>query len=84
MTSTANGAPSGSSNGVSTANGSGSSSSSQLLRQTPLTCSGHTRPVVCLAFSDVNPEDEGAYFCISACKGKERRKYNNHNERFVL
>ena len=37
------------------------------LRQTPLTCSGHTRPVVFLAFSDVN--EDGLYFSISACKG---------------
>ena len=36
------------------------------LRQTPLTCSGHTRPVVDLAFSDVS---ENGYFLISACKG---------------
>jgi len=36
------------------------------LRQTPLTCSGHTRPVVFLAFSEVNPE--GQYYSISACK----------------
>lgn len=35
------------------------------LRQTPLTCSGHTRPVVHLAFSDVT---ECGYFVISACK----------------
>jgi len=35
------------------------------LRQTPLTCSGHTRPVVDLAFSDVT---EYGYFLISACK----------------
>ncbi|XP_075230605.1 serine-threonine kinase receptor-associated protein wmd [Lycorma delicatula] len=35
------------------------------LRQTPLTCSGHTRPVVNLAFSDVT---EFGYFLISACK----------------
>ncbi|XP_021931927.1 serine-threonine kinase receptor-associated protein [Zootermopsis nevadensis] len=35
------------------------------LRQTPLTCSGHTRPVVHLAFSDVT---ECGYFLISACK----------------
>ncbi|KAE8738473.1 hypothetical protein FOCC_FOCC016032 [Frankliniella occidentalis] len=35
------------------------------LRQTPLTCSGHTRPVVHLAFSDVT--DTG-YYLISACK----------------
>ena len=37
------------------------------LRQTPLTCSGHTRPVVQLAFSDVTPF---GYFLISACKGR--------------
>merc|ERR1711963_517215 len=36
------------------------------LRQTPLTCSGHTRPVVFLAFSEINPE--GQYYSISACK----------------
>ncbi|XP_076290099.1 serine-threonine kinase receptor-associated protein wmd isoform X1 [Lasioglossum baleicum] len=35
------------------------------LRQTPLTCSGHTRPVVHLAFSDVT---ESGYYLISACK----------------
>ncbi|BFZ03043.1 hypothetical protein BsWGS_06083 [Bradybaena similaris] len=35
------------------------------LRQTPLTCSGHTRPVVDLSFSDVTPF---GYFLISACK----------------
>ncbi|KAG7189447.1 hypothetical protein KM043_017147 [Ampulex compressa] len=35
------------------------------LRQTPLTCSGHTRPVVHLAFSDVT---ETGYYLISACK----------------
>lgn len=36
------------------------------LRQTPLTCSGHTRPVVHLDFSGVT---ESGYFLISACKG---------------
>jgi len=36
------------------------------LRQTPLTCSGHTRPVVFLAFSNINTE--GQYYSISACK----------------
>ena len=36
------------------------------LRQTPLTCSGHTRPVVFLAFSEIN--SEGQYCSISACK----------------
>ena len=40
------------------------------LRQTPLTCSGHTRPVVFLAFSDYNEEDSANYYMISACKGK--------------
>lgn len=35
------------------------------LRQIPLTCSGHTRPVVHLDFSDVT---ECGYFLISACK----------------
>ncbi|XP_067676124.1 serine-threonine kinase receptor-associated protein-like [Haliotis asinina] len=35
------------------------------LRQTPLTCSGHTRPVVYLNFSDITPY---GYFSISACK----------------
>ncbi|ESO88937.1 hypothetical protein LOTGIDRAFT_182822 [Lottia gigantea] len=34
-------------------------------RQTPLTCSGHTRPVVHLAFSEITPF---GYFSISACK----------------
>lgn len=32
----------------------------------PLTCAGHTRPVVDLAFSGLT--DDG-YFMISACKG---------------
>jgi len=36
------------------------------LRQTPLTCSGHTRPVVFLAFSEINQDNQ--YFSISACK----------------
>ncbi|CAI9717639.1 serine-threonine kinase receptor-associated protein [Octopus vulgaris] len=34
-------------------------------RQTPLTCSGHTRPVVYLAFSDIT---QYGYYLISACK----------------
>ncbi|KJE91798.1 hypothetical protein CAOG_08643 [Capsaspora owczarzaki ATCC 30864] len=34
-------------------------------RQTPLTCNGHTRPVVDLAFSPVTSD---GYFLISACK----------------
>ena len=36
------------------------------MRQTPLTCSGHTRPVVHLSFSEIT---EHGYFMISACKG---------------
>ncbi|KAI8879525.1 WD40 repeat-like protein [Backusella circina FSU 941] len=35
-------------------------------RVIPLTCSGHTRPVVDLQFSPINPG--GKYFLISACK----------------
>ncbi len=35
-------------------------------RPQPLTCTGHTRPVVDLAFSQVTPD---GYFLISACKG---------------
>lgn len=37
------------------------------LKQIPLTCSGHTRPVVHLDFSDIT---DCGYFLISACKGK--------------
>lgn len=36
-----------------------------MARQIPLTCSGHTRPVVHLSFSDITPY---GYFLISACK----------------
>ena len=36
------------------------------IRQIPLTCSGHTRPVVHLHFSDVT---DSGYYVISACKG---------------
>ncbi|XKL68840.1 hypothetical protein PGB90_006609 [Kerria lacca] len=35
------------------------------VKQVPLTCSGHTRPVVNLAFSGIS---EHGYFLISACK----------------
>jgi len=48
-----------------TPNGSASSNSSNSLRQIPITCSGHTRPVVDLRFSAVTPY---SYFLISACK----------------
>lgn len=34
----------------------------------PLTCSGHTRPVVDIQFSSITPQ--GKYYLISACKGK--------------
>ena len=37
-----------------------------MARQLPLTCSGHTRPVVHLSFSD---KTSYGYFLISACKG---------------
>jgi len=37
-------------------------------KQIPLTCPGHTRPVVDLAFSD--PTDGGSFYLISGCKGK--------------
>lgn len=37
----------------------------QDLRQTALTCRGHTRPVTHLAFSDLTPD---GYFLASACK----------------
>ena len=50
----------------------------QNLRQTPLTCSGHTRPVVFLSFSEFNPEDEANYYSISACKGIETIFYYNY------
>nr|CAB3266663.1 serine-threonine kinase receptor-associated protein [Phallusia mammillata] len=36
-----------------------------MAKQTPLTCSGHTRPVVDLSFSEIT---EDGYFLISACK----------------
>ena len=36
------------------------------VRQVPLTCSGHTRPVVHLKYSEVTPK---GFFFISACKG---------------
>jgi serine-threonine kinase receptor-associated protein len=40
--------------------------SNTTLRQIPITCSGHTRPVVDLHFSGITPH---SYFIISACKG---------------
>lgn len=36
-------------------------------KQVPLTCGGHTRPVVHLAFSDVTKD---GFYLISACKGE--------------
>ncbi|KAK3877871.1 hypothetical protein Pcinc_017455 [Petrolisthes cinctipes] len=45
------------------------------LRQTPLTCSGHTRPVVHLSFSQLCPD---GYFLISASKdGKPMLRQGN-------
>lgn len=42
-------------------------------RQTPLTCSGHTRPVVDLCYSPMTPD---GFFLISACKdGKPMLRY---------
>ena len=35
-------------------------------KQTPLTCPGHTRPVVDLDFSE---DTDHGFFMISACKG---------------
>eukprot|EP00053_Salpingoeca_punica_P009203 m.82436 g.82436 ORF g.82436 m.82436 type:complete len:334 (-) comp14918_c0_seq1:289-1290(-) len=42
-----------------------SSAAAAAARQTPLTCSGHTRPVVDLCFSHITPD---GFFLISACK----------------
>ena len=38
-----------------------------MAKQLPLTCPGHTRPVVHLAFSNITAS--GGYFLITACKG---------------
>ncbi|KAG9125422.1 hypothetical protein FRC07_007658 [Ceratobasidium sp. 392] len=37
------------------------------VRSTPLTCSGHTRPVVHLSFSPIH-DHEGTYLLVSSCK----------------
>lgn len=53
---------------------------SMAMRQTPLTCSGHTRPVVDLAFSGITPF---GYFLISACKGElSNQNEQNQNDLF--
>ena len=41
-------------------------------KQIPLSCPGHTRPVVDLAFSDITDKitDNLGYYLISACKGE--------------
>ncbi|EDO27706.1 predicted protein [Nematostella vectensis] len=44
-----------------------------MARQIPLSCSGHTRPVVDLHFSDITPH---GYFLISACKGEKRLEFH--------
>lgn len=43
-----------------------SSSTSSSMKQVPIVCSGHTRPVVDLAFSKVTAND--TFYLISACK----------------
>lgn len=48
------------------------------LKQIPLTCSGHTRPVVHLDFSDIT---DCGYFLISACKGKNLNFFNEKASR---
>lgn len=37
-----------------------------MIRQTPITCTGHSRPVVDIAFSDIT--EDGSYYLISASK----------------
>ena len=37
------------------------------LKQTPLTCNGHTRPIVHLHFSE---QTKSGYYLVSASKGK--------------
>eukprot|EP00116_Pleurobrachia_bachei_P009951 sb/3470213/ len=37
-----------------------------MIRQTPVTCTGHSRPVVDLAFSDIT--EDGSYYLMSASK----------------
>ena len=39
-----------------------------MAKQLPLTCPGHTRPVVHLGFSNITAN--GGYFLITACKGE--------------
>ena len=46
------------------------------VKQIPLTCPGHTRPVVDLAFSEVT--DHG-YYLISACKGQTSSNHSIYN-----
>lgn len=50
------------------------------MRQTPLTCSGHTRPVVDLAFSGITPY---GYFLISACKGELQARREEGGASFI-
>lgn len=38
------------------------------IRACPLTCSGHTRPVVHLSFSAIQLEDGGKFLLASSCK----------------
>lgn len=47
-----------------------------MAKQLPLTCPGHTRPVVHLAFSNITAS--GGYFLITACKdGKPMYRHGN-------
>ncbi len=41
------------------------------LKQTPLTCNGHTRPIVHLHFSE---QTKSGYYLVSASKGKWGRR----------
>ena len=42
-------------------------------RYLSLACSGHTRPVVDLAFSRLIEKEQNRFFMISACKGEHVR-----------
>ena len=55
-----------------------------MARRVGLTCSGHTRPVVDVAFSSLTPD---GFFLISGCKGervcarREEKKRNKKEKR---
>lgn len=56
-------------------NNNNNNSNSNGNRIIPLTCSGHTRPVVDIQFSSITPQ--GKYYLISACKGKIKERIMN-------